>query len=167
MCGHGIYDILTLMFDGLSAFGTVGAVIFSLYVLLDSKRIKYKIKADSVTMMGLDGTNITGINVTLTNNSKDTLIKISSFPKIKIKKNSYMVYKPNLQSYDGYKLHTPLSYGDSLNFFLDQEQIRLTLENDNKKFLSFFNDNLGHTFKIKIKRSLFEKQYKKNSKNFK
>ena len=28
MCGHGIYDILTLMFDGLSAFGTVGAVIF-------------------------------------------------------------------------------------------------------------------------------------------
>jgi len=133
--------------------------------LLDSKRIKYKIKADSVTMMGLDGTNITGINVTLTNNSKDTLIKISSFPKIKIKKNSYMVYKPNLQSYDGYKLHTPLSYGDSLNFFLDQEQIRLTLENDNKKFLFFFNDNLGHTFKIKIKRSLFEKQYKKNSKN--
>ena len=76
MCGHGIYNILTLMFDGLSAFGTVGAVIFSLYVLLDSKRIKYKIKADSVTMMGLDGTNITGINVTLTNNSKDTLIKI-------------------------------------------------------------------------------------------
>lgn len=68
MCGHGIYDILTLMFDWLSAFGTVGAVIFSLYVLLDSKRIKYKIKADSVTMMGLDGTNITGINVTLTNN---------------------------------------------------------------------------------------------------
>ncbi len=47
---------------------------------------KYKIKADSVTMMGLDGTNITGINVTLTNNSKDTLIKISSLPKIKIKK---------------------------------------------------------------------------------
>ncbi len=27
MCGHGIYDILTLMFDGLSAFGTVGAFI--------------------------------------------------------------------------------------------------------------------------------------------
>lgn len=37
-------------------------------------------------MMGLDETNITGINVTLTNNSKYTLIKISSFPKIKIKK---------------------------------------------------------------------------------
>ena len=52
MCGHEIYDILTLMFEGLSAFGTVGAVIFSLYVLLDSKRIKYKIKADSVIMMG-------------------------------------------------------------------------------------------------------------------
>lgn len=28
----------------------------------------------------------------------------------------------------------------------------------------FFNDNLGHTFKIKIKRSLFEKQYKKTVK---
>ena len=40
----------------------------------------------------------------------------------------------------------------------------LTLENDNKKFLFFFNDNLWHTFKIKIKRSLFEKQYKKTVK---
>lgn len=50
MCGHGLYDILTLIFNGLSAFGTVGAVIFSLYVLLDSKGIKYKMKADSVTI---------------------------------------------------------------------------------------------------------------------
>ncbi len=33
MCGHGIYNILTLMFDGLSAFGTVGAVIFSLMII--------------------------------------------------------------------------------------------------------------------------------------
>lgn len=67
---------------------------------------------------------------------KDTLIKIFSFPKIEIKiKKSYMVYKPNLQSYDGYKLHTPLFYVDSLIFFLNQKQIRLTLQNDIKKFL--------------------------------
>ena len=33
MCGHGIYNILTLMFDGLSAIGTVGAVIFSLMII--------------------------------------------------------------------------------------------------------------------------------------
>lgn len=46
-----------------------------------------------------------------------------------------MVYKPNLQSYDGYKLHTPLFYVDSLIFFLNQKQIRLTLQNDIKKFL--------------------------------
>lgn len=116
MCEHGLYDILILIFNGLSAFGTVGAVIFSLCVLFDSNRIKYKMKADDVTMLGLDGNNITGINITLTNNSKDILIKLSSFPKIKIKKNSYMIYKPNLQSYNGYKLNTPLSYGDSLNF---------------------------------------------------
>ena len=77
------YSIIKIeMFDGLSTFGTVGAVIFSLYVLLVSKRIKYKIKVDSVTMMRLNGINITGINVTLTNNSKDTLIKISSFQKM-------------------------------------------------------------------------------------
>ena len=77
------YSIIKIeMFDGLSAFGTVGAVTFSLYVLLGSKRIKYKIKVDSVTMMRLNGINITGINVTLTNNSKDTLIKISSFQKM-------------------------------------------------------------------------------------
>ena len=46
-----------------------------------------------------------------------------------------MVYKPNLHSYDGYKLHTPLFYVDSLIFFLNQKQIRLTLQNDIKKFL--------------------------------
>lgn len=159
MCGRGLYDILTLIFAGLSAIGTVGAVIFSLWVSFDSKRIKYKIKVDEVTMFGVNEASITGINITLTNNSKDTIIKISSFPKIKIKKNSYMAYKPNLQSYNGYKFPASLSYGDSLKFFLDQEQIRLTLENNNKKFLFFFNDDLGHTFKITIKRELFEKQY--------
>lgn len=158
MCGRGLYDILTLIFNGLSAVGTVGAVMFSLWVLFDSKKIKYKMKADTVTMLDTNGESIIGINVTLTNNSKDNLIKISSFPKIRISKNSYMIYEPNLQSYNGYKLGVPLSYGDSLNFFIDQKQIKLTLENDNKIFLFFFNDNLGHTFKIKIKRELFEKQ---------
>ena len=76
--------------------------------------------ANTVTMLDPSGESITGINITLTNNSKDNLIKISSFPKIKISKNSYMAYKPNLQSYNGYKLGIPLSYGDSLNFFIDQ-----------------------------------------------
>ena len=33
MCEHRIYDILALMFDGLSTFGTIGAIIFSLYVI--------------------------------------------------------------------------------------------------------------------------------------
>jgi len=96
--------------------------------------------ADTVTMLDSNGESITGINITLTNNSKDNFIKISSFPKIRISENSYMAYKPNLQSYNGYKLGIPLSYGDSLNFFIDQKQIKLTLENDNKIFLFFFND---------------------------
>lgn len=164
MCGCGLYDILTLIFSGLSAIGTVGAVIFSLWVLFDSKKIKYKIKVDKVTMFGVNEPSVTGLNITLTNNSKDTIIKISSFPKIKIKKNSYMAYKLNLQSYDGYKFPATLSYGESLKFFIDQEQIRLTLENNNKKFLFFFNDDLGHTLKITIKRELFEKQYIKKEK---
>jgi len=69
-----------------------------------------------------------------------------------------LIWHINLICNNGYKLGIPLSYGDSLNFFIDQKQIKLTLENDNKIFLFFFNDNLGHTFKIKIKRELFEKQ---------
>ena len=32
---------------------------------------------------------VTGINITLTNNSKNTLIKLSSFPKIKIKRDLF------------------------------------------------------------------------------
>lgn len=159
MCEQNLYNILTLIFSGLSSIGTVGAVILSLWVLFDSKKIRYKMKADGVTMFSSNEKKITGINITLTNNSKDLLIKISSFPKIKIKKNLYMAYKPNLQEYGNYKLNTSLSYGDSLNFFIDQEQIKLTLENKNKKFLFFFNDNLGNTYKIKIKRQLFEKYY--------
>jgi len=99
MCGCGLYDILTLIFNGLSAVGTVGAVIFSLWVLFDSKKIKYKMTADTVTMLDPNGESITGINITLTNNSKDNFIKISSFPKIRISENSYMAYKPNLQQW--------------------------------------------------------------------
>lgn len=42
MCGRGLYDILTLIFNGLSAVGTVGAVMFSLWGLFDSKKSNIK-----------------------------------------------------------------------------------------------------------------------------
>lgn len=156
MCGHNYYDIAILIFEGLTALGTCGAVIFSLYVLFDSKKIKYIIKANSVGLFDKYETDI-GVNIVLTNNSRDNIIKITSFPKIKLKKE-YMIFKPNFQLYDEYKIPKTLSYGDSLNFFIDQDQIKLILKNPNKSFTFFFNDTLGHTYKVRIKRKLFEKQ---------
>lgn len=85
MYGHNYYDIAMLVFEALSSLGTCAAVIFSLWVLFDSKKIKYVMKADSVGMLGNNTKNI-GVNITLTNNSKDNIIKITSFPKIKLKK---------------------------------------------------------------------------------
>lgn len=163
MCGHSYYDILMLLFQGLAAVGTCGAVIFSLFVLFDSKKIKYIMKAESITMTDNKSTDI-GVNISLINNSRDNLIKISSFPKIKLKKQ-YMCFRPNLQDYPQYKIPSTLSYGDTLNFFLDQKQIELILKEKNKFFLFFFNDSLGKTYKIKIKRELFENQYIKNKEN--
>lgn len=163
MCGHSYYDILMLVFQGLSTIGTCGAVIFSLFVLFDSKKIKYIMKAESITMTDNKNTNI-GVNISLINNSRDNLIKISSFPKIKLKKQ-YMCFRPNFRDYPQYKIPNTLSYGDTLNFFLDQKQIELILKEKNKIFLFFFNDSLGKTYKIKIKRELFENQYIKNKEN--
>ena len=163
MCGHNYYDVMMLLFEGLSAIGTCGAVIFSLWVLFDSKKIKYIIKAESIAMTDNISTDI-GVNISLTNNSKDNLIKISSFPKIKLKKQ-YMCFKPNLQEYSQYKFPSTLAYGDTLNFFLDQKQIELILKEKNKNFLFFFNDSLGNTYKIKIKRDLFKNQSAKNKEN--
>lgn len=159
MWGYDLYDILTLLFSGLTAIGTIGAVIFSLWVLFDSKKIKYKMSADSATPVVQNSIKEVGINIVLTSNSKDNLIKISSCPKIKIKKNEYILLFPNFQSLDEYKIPKTLSYGDMLSFFLNQKQIKMILENKNKKFLFFFCDSLGKVYKVKIKRKLFEKQY--------
>ena len=158
MCGHNYYDIFMLIFSGLSAIGTCGAVIFSLFVLFDSKKTKYIMKAESVGMFGKNDKDV-GINVVLTNNFRENIIKITSFPKIKLYKKQFMLFRPNLQQYDEYKIPKTLSYGDSLNFVLDQQQIKLILDNLNKKFLFFFTDALGHTYKVKIKRKLLIKQY--------
>lgn len=159
MCDRDLYDILNLIFTGLSAVGTIGAVIFSLWLLFDSRKIKYKMTTNSIAMIGKTDDKLVGVVVTLTSNSKENLIKIATFPKIKIKKNSYLVLRPNLQEYNEYKIPKTLSHGDTLEFFLDQQQIKLILKQRNKNFLFFCTDSLGNTYKVKIKRKLLEKQY--------
>lgn len=157
MCGRGYYDILILIFTGMAAIGTVGAVIVSLYFSYNTNKVKYKI-SNNISTIANEFLSEKGIIVILVNTSMNKTIYISSFPQIKISKYKSLVLINNYETFPEFKIPKKLNFSESISFFINNKQAKYILDQkDKRKYDFIFYDNVGNRYKTTIsKKKLLE-----------
>lgn len=160
-------NLYSNIINTLSAIGTIGAVIVSLYLSRSGERIKYKIKRQVIVPVGYCGNFTLRYDLELINLTRNNQIVISSYPYIRNGKTNIIIknYIPFYEKLDDYNFPRKLNYGDKLLISIDKTIAKDILKNSSKKrFKLIVEDVLGNKFKYTIKRSEMEVLIK-NSEN--
>ena len=84
-------NLYSNIINTLSAIGTIGAVIVSLYLSRSGERIKYKIKRQVIVPVGYCGNFTLRYDLELINLTRNNQIVISSYPYIRNGKTNIII----------------------------------------------------------------------------
>ena len=140
----------------LSAIGTLGAVIISLYLSRKNEKVKYKITRNLVVPVGFVGDFLENFySLSLINLSKYLSITIESNPYIEIPNKK--LFLSNIDWENTNQLPKVINYGEKYTVTIDRKAVSTLLQNvKSKKIKFFFKDVFGKIYKYKINRKELE-----------
>lgn len=160
-------DFFANLCQFFSAFGTVSAVVVSLWLSIKKDKIKYSIRAhtiDVVSVKGFEsGNNICGYCISLVNCSDEKNIYLRQglrFLSDDFKKTKTInVIAPVIELNDTFPIEKNLGPGEEFEFFICEKQINSILRDSKKKRIKFyFVDKYNRKYSIFVRRTELEKR---------